>query len=556
MANVTEELELKHNDVTVFKLTEDMTGINPLDSFNNIRDQSGSRYALIPRDLRVAYEEPRVLTVLGLADPPNQPLTPHRSRLKLYVNGTLRFNGLVKDVEDQDAPTGRQIVYRAYDAMEEANDLIYLNPGPYLAGLPTFQKQAAIIPDGTAGWTYTWLTLNVLIDELLTDMPTEFAARGIPTTHTGTLPNFIFNNIFYIKIDNQTIKRILDGLISNGSVNTASVRYLIDPTVNTWVFYDTNTLPSLDFTIGDSVNPIIELGANLSVRGRYSAVRIIGMDMVPPYAIMAYTECTPAWTSDSDMETSWTPSNTDSLSEANFKDPNFFANMATADPRSLMFRLWRFSTVGRVLTDSPYTKVYRLLYNTTDDIFFHQLEINARIDWDRGLLLTKDPVLAGTTVSRPHRFVNYRINREYIMKFPLTERGRCFLRYVQLLPEQNLAYGVRIPPTGYGGQAYSQFGIEHEYAEMSQGSSTEAIISAVAKSNELSTIGVTQSVPVLGAMNDNLWNLGYTANIRRVGSSSGYESMNALITGFTHEFAGGGRTNYDFTTKKLKDVGV
>ena len=46
MSNVTEELELKVNDVTVFKLTEDMTGINPLDGFDNIRDRSGTLRAV------------------------------------------------------------------------------------------------------------------------------------------------------------------------------------------------------------------------------------------------------------------------------------------------------------------------------------------------------------------------------------------------------------------------------------------------------------------------------------------------------------------------------
>ena len=118
---------------------------------------------------------------------------------------------------------------------------------------------------------------------------------------------------------------------------------------------------------------------------------------------------------------------------------------------------------------------------------------------------------------------------------------------------------VRVPETGYSGPA-TRYGIENEYRAMETEDLTTdiaqlpyetivALLKAQAMHKSMSAIASNSTIPIAGDVPAAYWNLNQKVNIRtNVGVQTGYEDLNAILTGLTHTFDHGGSTVYEWTT--------
>ena len=123
---MSEHLKLTVDSATVF---------DSVTSATDVASENAANPSIIPIDIRVAYNEPRKLTIQTLADMGESPLRLYQSAVDLWVDDVLRFSGKPYTKREGLVPGRRTLMWDCFDGVEEAKTLRVIDPN---TGWPIF----------------------------------------------------------------------------------------------------------------------------------------------------------------------------------------------------------------------------------------------------------------------------------------------------------------------------------------------------------------------------------------------------------------------------------
>lgn len=506
-------------------------GRTVFNSIGAIESEHAANPTIIPTEISVRYNEPRRLLIQTLVNMGENPLQLYGSRVELWVDSVLRFSGKPFLRREAIVPGSRALTWECYDGMEEARTVRAIDPD---TGWPMFLYVADWLVNAQSAGTPVFPTVKTAVERLFTNHTTTLTARGVPTSTTGYLPEI---TIGPLRMVNVSITDVLNRIFEYAPF----CRYLIEPENSRWNFVDVlGSTNQFNVTLGSDVVPQVD--AETSVRDRYTAVSLVGWGMDQGFSF-DLTALTPAW----DLTKNATWSTKEWLGSTGTQvtlDPR---TLWSTNPYALVGRLWSFASIqGLVIEDNNLAVFIRS--TDYDGTYVYYRAETQQVNTVAGLLLTKEPLIPVIIAKR------YKKNVHTVGY----TAPSAWLRYKR--PQIIGSWlAVRVPETGYSGPA-TRYGIENEYRVMETEDLTTdiaqlpyetvvALLKAQAMHKSMSAIASNSTIPIAGDLPTAHWNLNHKINIRtNVGVQTGYEDLNALMTGFTHTFDRGGATTYEWST--------
>jgi hypothetical protein len=466
-----------------------------------INDQPVSKPNMV--SLSVRYNEPRELTftldkAVGL-----------HSRVKLYIDGALRFDGRL--LREQPDLEGRQDQYVAMDLSEDSDAVQILK-----------WKRVLAVGALWAMWygRYT-APLSEILDEIAAAAGDDLRARGIvgDTVFGGDCGG----DVPSMELQPANFRDFLEAILSG----VAGMRWVYVPATDGGYFRIVNTLTAPVKTLSIPAQYVESLPITRSLEGRYSRVQI--EPMVFESAGMGSTLLLPAW--DRTLEANWS---------MDIVGPMLVNQVA--NPLADVYRKWSYAHLPyRQLADTTVELlqyVERFPGDGAPQIIPVDIEY---IDQVNKLVWSKMPLLRYYLKRRGAANVHVpgRVQMPYA----------AALRYWYIDDHQMVA-----PEVGPEGTAYSLYGLDRtlRVQETDVANVTEARAREIL--SMVKDVLISGTIAALGPVPSWLWDLGCRLNVTANGQQTGLESAQAIVSGFVHQFSEQ-RTDIELTTDRSAYAG-
>ncbi|HOJ76397.1 MAG TPA: hypothetical protein PLL65_20960 [Phycisphaerae bacterium] len=453
--------------------------------------------------LRCSYNSPREL-VLAVDDPARVGLN---ARVVLTVDGVVRFRGTTISYTP-DEQLARRHSFTALDLSERA-DAVQILKWKWTLGLGAL-------------WTMFYakqsVELATLLDEIAAAAGEELEGLGVVAAGS-VFSGSRAGSVRAMELHPDSFRGLLDRVLA--AVSGAKWLYVpaasADGTGGTFRIVNVLALGQhLQLTVTD----VESLPLTRSIEGRYSRVRI--EPTVYTTAGEGQAALLPAW--NAGLEASWTP--------------DLAGQALNQNPYSDVYRRWSFAHLPHtVIADMPVELFQQVQTHPLDDVG-HPVSVEIeRIDVENRLLWSRNPLI------KYYSRRNVPIN-PWLRAHP---RGPLAVGLRYWYSDQAIMTAVEVGPEG---SAYTRYGIDR-LLRVSVDSVQDV---TPAKAREILDLvkdeAVSGSVPLIGPMPAGLWDLGCTVSVSAPGKATGLEGVRAIVSGYTHEFGGGGRTTVEVNSDR------
>jgi len=462
--------------------------------------------------LTVRYNQARELVFAA----PRQYALPLNLPVLLTIDGVVRFRGKILTKSPDEALAGMD-VYTCEDYVYEAFG-VQVNKwrtGAAAAALGTYFGQAN----------------EVSLKTLLSTMGSVYGAE---LRAVGAAPESLETAVFTCSGD-ATIPMFS---CTSGGVPDAmnaicealpGSRWLWLPDTRQWLLV--NVLNGVCQTISLPTSQIASLPIEVSIRDCYSKVTMLGNPT--QWVQESCLELLPGW--DAALESVWS-----------MKDVTAGA-LAEASDNPLMdvYRLWSFAHLletVEICRDFPID--LRQKIETLPGVYQWVSVRISEADIDNGLIRSWAPCVRTTPYWRNETDNARRAGK---CKAPL---GMA-LRYTTITSAEGATFSV-----GHSGQAYTEYGVTRELVLKDLDSAQVTAERVQLIHDAVSRVKVTGAVPVLGDVPSWLWGLACCLNVRADNCSQTHlENVDAIVSGFSHSFAGGGVTQIELSSDRSPFLG-
>lgn len=306
-------------------------------------------------------------------------------------------------------------------------------------------------------------------------------------------------------------------------------RWLWRPETRQWVLV--NAFNGARQTLSLPTAQIADLPIEVSIRDCYSKVTMLGNPT--QWVEESCLELLPGW--DAALECAWS-----------MKDVTAGALAETSDnPLMDVYRLWSFAHLLETIDicrDFPID--LRQKIEVRPGIYEWVSVRISEVDLDNGLIRSWAPCV---------RTAPYWRNESDNAR----SAGKCksplgmALRYTTITSAEGVTFSV-----GHSGQAHAEYGVTRELVLKDLDSAQVTADRVRLIHDAVSRVKVTGAVPVLGDVPSWLWGLACCLNIRADNSAHTHlENVDAIVSGFTHSFAGGGVTQIELSSDRSPFLG-
>ena len=457
--------------------------------------------------LRVGYNIPREL-VIAVEDAADAPLN---KPVILVVDGVVRFRGTVVRSES-DPQLGQRHRVACHD-LSERSDAVQILAWKYTLAVGAL-------------WSMFYGRYSVDLSELLDEI--DAAARDDLQAHgvigTGSAPVFAGYSdgvVPYMELYPATFRELLDRVTEP----LAGVRWLWVPAASTGdsggVFRIVNVFTAPEQTLSVPGAPatgmVQALGLSRSIEGCYSHVWI--EPILYTSEGQGSVVLTPAW--NSALEATW--------------------SLAVAEPGTAYADVYRKYSYSAAQHDSLLEdgmKLTQIVERWPGDASPIEVPIEIdQVDHENQILWTKNPAVA--------YYAYRRTAATGAAPGQAKPAGAVKLSYVYL--DEHIATHAEAGPDG---TAYHKYGLERTL-RMEVDSVQDVTVPRAQEILDLvKDERISGTLPVSGPVPSWLWDLGARLNISGVGAE--LINLKAIVSGFQHDFGGGGVTHVELTTDKSK----
>ena len=406
------------------------------------------------------------------------------AEVELKVDGVVRFFGHALDRQCPNGLVGTVTTYTAYGLEEKAGGISLVNA---LSDFPVFQYVGATM-------------LEVFEDLVENALGEELRDLGVEPEFVGATADMVPP----LQLSGNTLGEAMHGI----TVGVPGFSWLIDPATRKFLITNVFDAPTHTVTLGKEVVPHRDLQIRESLRDRATAVALIGPVAVE--IVQKWHTLVPAW--NTSLEAGWT----------------IDAGQTGGGDIADVFRKFSFQPIAREVLLSEMVEL-RQVVQTEAGTAEHSVEI-ADID-PAGLVWSKLPMVRpvqGNRANMPN------------VRLPGKAKPPTGATLVYQTARDAPNMWIRYPAgSGFSGTAYDIYGIEHvkRVYEPSNGNITSQRAIRMHKAH--CDVMYEGTVPLVGEVPSDLWNLGRRINIAKRGEVTGLENAGAILREIEYNF----RTN-------------
>lgn len=459
--------------------------------------------------LEVRYGRPRQLRFGERVDH-TQPSLEANLPVVLRCDDTVRFRGVIEDIDHLGRADGERVLYTARGPRAQAAGVFPVNSN---SGFPIYIWSSATLAEMIAGLVADAREELIAVDAMAdVDQPVVGVPADLYLPIGGRLAGLSFDQAI------QTLLGYFDGL-----------QLIVEADTLLWRVVDVFAAPAHTLTIGQDV--VLANVLRESIAGRFTAVRVTGRAVSG--TTVGRSALSPAW--DQSLQNTWTADQGFVVPAPGGTPPRTLEQALR--PEQQVYRRWSFAAFASEVVPSEPARLLQKVRTDFGQSTYVEVKMAGPPDWSNKHVYAKYPCPDPSPSNEGFR-PNWRIPGK---ARPPTEMA---LQYTKRLYGQ--APGIRCPETGYEGTAYTRYGLERELVVDQEDRATVQRCQELLDAHK--EVVYEADLPVAGEVPEWLWNLGVRVNLAACGRSTGMENLQAVVSGYVHDFAAGGQTTLQLST--------